>query len=224
MVGVRDTAWVIIECGDLQLRARCSRSWPAVWHLTRGAVLLPYRVRSVPRHYEVSSVTKGLVSNSTVAYLTRNDYPEGLLQISIRYPASLPMYGVNYSSSVLRYANGRHAAVCRPFGDSHICVRGDLSSPGSINIAGSAAHWMSLIGSPPTSSLPQRYRSRWLVRRPGGLAFLSLTDQGQRRRPKAITATRPMMKMTPSVVPSTPCPLAIRYTHAARNARVITTP
>jgi hypothetical protein len=35
----------------------------------------------------------------------------------------------------LRYANGRHAAVCQPFGDSHVCVRGDLSTPGSIDIA-----------------------------------------------------------------------------------------
>jgi hypothetical protein len=39
------------------------------------------------------------------------------------------MYAVNNSASVSRYANGRHAAVCRPFGDSHVCVRGDLSSP-----------------------------------------------------------------------------------------------
>ena len=69
------------------------------------------------------------MSNSTVAYLTRNDYPEGLLQISIRYPASLPMYGVNYSSLISRYANGRQAAACRPFGDSHICVRAELHDP-----------------------------------------------------------------------------------------------
>ena len=44
-----------------------------------------------PPHYEVTSVTRGLVSNSTVAFLTRNDYPEGIIQISIRYPAGLPM-------------------------------------------------------------------------------------------------------------------------------------
>ena len=44
------------------------------------------------------------------------------------------MYGVSNSSLVSRYARGRHAAVCRPFADSHICVRGDLSIPGSIDI------------------------------------------------------------------------------------------
>ena len=99
--------------------------------LAAEPILLPYRVRSVPPAYQVTSVVKGLVSHSTVAYLTRNDYPEGLLQISIRYPASLPMYGVNYSSLVSRYTNGRHTAVCRPFGDSHICVRGELSTPWS---------------------------------------------------------------------------------------------
>ena len=97
--------------------------------------MLPYRVRSAPSRYEVSSVTKGLVSNSTVTYLTRNDYPEGLLQISIRYPASLPMYSVNYSSLMSRYAYGSHAASCRPFGDSHICVRADLPAQDSFNIA-----------------------------------------------------------------------------------------
>ncbi|HET9301685.1 MAG TPA: hypothetical protein VFO20_02825, partial [Propionibacteriaceae bacterium] len=78
---------------------------------------------------------KGLVSNSTVTRLSRNDYPEGQLHVSIRYPAGLPTYGVNYASSVSRYANGRHAAVCRPFGSSHICVRGELTTPGRINIA-----------------------------------------------------------------------------------------
>ena len=70
-----------------------------------------------------------------MAFLTRNDYPEGIIQVSIRYPAGMPMYGVNNTALVSRYANGRHASVCRLFGDSNICVRGDLSSPGSIDIA-----------------------------------------------------------------------------------------
>ena len=103
--------------------------------LSEDPVLLPYRVRSAPSRYQVSSITKGLVSNSTVAYLTRNDYPEGLLQISIRYPQSLPTYTVDYSSFMSRYANGGHAAACRPFGDSHVCVRADLPLRGSFNIA-----------------------------------------------------------------------------------------
>ena len=130
-----DTAWVIIECGGSTTPREMLPKLAGHVALSAESVLLPYRVRSIPPHYEVTSVTKGLVSNSTVAYLTRNDYPEGIMQISIRYPAGLPMYGVNNSASVLRYANGRHAAVCRPFGDSHVCVRGDLSSPGSIDIA-----------------------------------------------------------------------------------------
>jgi hypothetical protein len=75
-----------------------------------------------------------LVINSTVAYLTRNDYPEGMLQISIRYPAGLPMYGVSNSALLPRYASGRYGAVCRPFGDSHICVRGEINTPGPIDI------------------------------------------------------------------------------------------
>jgi hypothetical protein len=70
-----------------------------------------------------------------VAHLTRNDYPEGLLQISIHYPASLPMYSVNYSSLMSRHANGSHAAACRPFGDSHICVRTDLPTRDGFNAA-----------------------------------------------------------------------------------------
>ena len=130
-----DSAMVIIECGNLTAPREALPKLAGRVALSGEPVLLPYRVRSTPSRYQVSSITKGLVSNSTVAYLTRNDYPEGLLQISIRYPASLPMYSVNYSSSMSRYANGGHAGACRPFGDSHICVRADLPARGSFNIA-----------------------------------------------------------------------------------------
>jgi Sigma-70, region 4 len=131
-----DSAWVIIECGRVSYPRKTLPELASHVTLAPESVQLPYRVRALPRHYEVTSVTQGLVSNSTVAFLTRSDYPEGIIQISIRYPAGLPMYAVNNSASVLRYANGRHAAVCRPFGNSHVCVRGDLSSPGSIDITG----------------------------------------------------------------------------------------
>jgi hypothetical protein len=131
-----DTAWVIIECGRVSNPRKTLPELASHVTLAPESVQLPYRVRALPRHYEVTSVTRGLVSNSTVAFLTRSDYPEGIIQISIRYPAGLPMSAVNNSASVLRYANGRHAAVCRPFGNSHVCVRGDLSSPGSIDITG----------------------------------------------------------------------------------------
>jgi Sigma-70, region 4 len=130
-----DAALVIIECGNLTAPRDMLPKLAGRVVLSAEPVLLPYRVRSAPSRYQVSSVTKGLVSNSTVAYLTRNDYPEGLLQISIRYPASLPMYSVNYSSSMSRYANGRHAASCRVFGDSHICVRADLPTRDAFNVA-----------------------------------------------------------------------------------------
>jgi hypothetical protein len=130
-----DTAWVIIECGRVSNPRKTLPHLAGHVSLTAESLILPYRIRSLPRHYEVTSITQGLVSNSTVAFLTRNDYPEGIIQVSIRYPASLPMYSVNNSASVLRYVNGRHAAICRPFGDSHVCVRGDLSTPGSIDIA-----------------------------------------------------------------------------------------
>jgi hypothetical protein len=130
-----DAALVIIECGDLAAPREVLPKLGNRVALVAEPILLPYRIRSVPRNYEVTSVVKGLVSHSTVAYLSRNDYPEGVLQISIRYPAGLPMYGVSYSSFESRYANGRHAAVCRPFADSHICVRGELRTPGRIDIA-----------------------------------------------------------------------------------------
>jgi hypothetical protein len=130
-----DAALVIIECGNLTAPREVLPKLGSRVALAVEPILLPYRLRSLPRHYDVTSVVKGLVSHSTVTHLNRNDYPEGLLHISIRYPASLPMYGVNYSSSVSRYASGRYAAVCRPFGDSHICVRGELSAPGPIDIA-----------------------------------------------------------------------------------------
>jgi sigma-70-like protein len=129
-----DTAWVIIECGRVSNPRRTLPELAGHVTLTAESVQLPYRIHSLPRHYEVTSVTRGLVSNSTVAFLTRNDYPEGIIQITIRYPAGLPMYAVNNSASVLRYASGRHAAVCRAFADSHVCVRGDLSTPASIDV------------------------------------------------------------------------------------------
>jgi Sigma-70, region 4 len=128
-------ALVIIECGDLAAPRQVLPKLARRVVLSGEPVLLPYRVRSVPSQYQVSSITKGMMSNSTVAYLTRNDYPEGLLQISIRYPATLPMYGVTYTPLISRYAYGRHAAACRPFGGSHICVRADLPARDSFNIA-----------------------------------------------------------------------------------------
>ena len=130
-----DAALVIIECGDVTMPRKALPKLASHVVLVADPVLLPYRVRSLPRQYHVASVTKGLVSNSTVAFLTRNDYPEGMVQISIRYPAGLPMYGVSNSALLARYASGRYGAVCRPFGDSHICVRGEISSPGPIDIA-----------------------------------------------------------------------------------------
>ncbi|HET9778150.1 MAG TPA: hypothetical protein VFP81_02570 [Propionibacteriaceae bacterium] len=130
-----EAALVIIECGSLAAPREVLPKLASRVVLSGEPVLLPYRVRSAPSQYQVSSLTKGLVSNSTVAYLTRNDYPEGLLQVSIRYPASLPMYGVSYSSLMPRYAYGRHAAACRPFGDSHICVRAELPARDDFNIA-----------------------------------------------------------------------------------------
>jgi hypothetical protein len=129
-----DAALVIIECGNLTVPREVLPKLASHVVLGTEPILLPYRVGSAPRAYQVTSVANGLVSHSTVAYLTRDDYPEGIVQISIRYPAGLPMYAVNYSSVVSRYTSGRHAAVCRPFGDSHICVRGELLTPGRIDI------------------------------------------------------------------------------------------
>jgi sigma-70-like protein len=129
-----DAALVIIECGGLSTPRKELPKIASHVVLTPDPVLLPYRIRSLPRHFQVASVTAGLVSNSTVTYLTRNDYPEGMVQISIRYPAGLPMYGVSDSALLARFASGRYGAVCRPFGDSHVCVRGEINVPGPIDI------------------------------------------------------------------------------------------
>jgi hypothetical protein len=130
-----DDAWVIIECGSLtEPREELPKLANRV-ALIAEPVLLPYRLRTAPPGYEVSSVSKGLVTNSTLTYLTRNDYPEGMLQVSIRFPAGLPMYGVNRSPSISRYAFGKRAGVCRPFGNSHICVRGDLANAGATRMS-----------------------------------------------------------------------------------------
>jgi Sigma-70, region 4 len=128
-----DAALVIIECGGLATPREVLPELANRVVLKGEPVLLPYRVRSAPSQYQVSSI--GLVSNMTVAYLTRNDYPEGLLQISIRYPANLPMYGLNNAYLMPRYADRRHRAACRPFGDSHICVRADLPTLDSFDSA-----------------------------------------------------------------------------------------
>ena len=87
-----DTAWVIIECGWVSNPRKTLPELAGHVTLTPESVQLPYRIRSLPPHYEVTSVTRGLMSNSTVAFLARNDYPEGIIQISVRYPAGLPMY------------------------------------------------------------------------------------------------------------------------------------
>ena len=70
-----------------------------------------------------------------MAYLTRNDYPEGMLQISIRYPAGLPMYGVNYSSlvSALRQWQIRRSVPALR-GQSYLRTR-RICHPWSFNIA-----------------------------------------------------------------------------------------
>ena len=73
-----DAALVIIECGDLTSPREVLPKLASRVALAVEPIMLPYRVRSVPQHYEVTSVVKGLVSRSTVTYLTRNDYPEGL--------------------------------------------------------------------------------------------------------------------------------------------------
>lgn len=130
-----DNAWVIIECGSVATPRKVLPQIASHVVLSSEPILLPYRVRSLPRHYQVASVTKGLVTNSTVAHLTRYDYPEAIVHVSIRYPAGMPMFGVDHSALMARYANGRNAGACRLFGDSNLCVRGEISTLGTINIA-----------------------------------------------------------------------------------------
>ena len=51
------------------------------------------------------------MSHSSVAYLARNDYPESMMQISIRYPAGLPMYGVVSAIGVALHQRQIHRSV-----------------------------------------------------------------------------------------------------------------
>jgi hypothetical protein len=93
-------------------------------------------MRAAPEPYRVSWVIASRVRNSTIVYLTRDDYPEGTLVISINYPASRPVYGVRVDpAGVSRYKNAEHLGVCKPFGDSHLCVRSEVppARPGLSN-------------------------------------------------------------------------------------------
>ena len=88
-----DTAWVIIECGSVRNPRKALPELASHVTLTPEPILLPYRVRSLPRHYQVTSITEGPSEQPRpLRSLARNDYPEGIIQISIRYPAGLPMY------------------------------------------------------------------------------------------------------------------------------------
>ena len=57
-----DTAWVIIECGRGQQFPQDAPAAGPPRSSTAEPVMLPYRIRSLPRHYEVTSITRGLVN------------------------------------------------------------------------------------------------------------------------------------------------------------------
>ena len=149
-----DAALVIIECGNLTAPRKVLPKLGSRVALAVEPILLPYRVRSVPRHYQVTSVGKGLVSHSTVVPGSQRLSRGHACRSASATQRACRCTGW-YSSLVSRYTNGRYTAVCRPFGNSHICVRGELSTPDRINIAAQrgASRWS--IGSPGTSSLPR---------------------------------------------------------------------
>jgi sigma-70-like protein len=120
-------AWTTVECSGVGDAARLLPDLARQVRFTSEPVVVPYRMRAAADPYRVSWLVLGRVPNSTVVYLTRDDYPEGILVISINYPASRPMYGVQVDShGVWRYKNGGHVGVCKPFGSSHLCVRSEV--------------------------------------------------------------------------------------------------
>ena len=119
-------AWTTVQCSGALDPTQLLPDLARRLQFTTEPILLPYRILAPPRPYQVSWVVLGRVRNSTIVYLTRDDYPEGTLVISIHYPASPPMYGVRIDSAgVSRYKNGQHLGACKPLGDSHLCVRSE---------------------------------------------------------------------------------------------------
>jgi hypothetical protein len=120
-------AWTTVECTGVTHAAHFLPDLARQVRFATEPVMLPYRMPATPRPYRVSWIVAGRVSNSAIVYLSRDDYPEGTLVISVNYPASLPLYGVRLDSGgVSRYKNREHVGVCRPFGDSHLCVRSEV--------------------------------------------------------------------------------------------------
>jgi DNA-directed RNA polymerase specialized sigma24 family protein len=120
-------AWATVECTGVADAAHFLSDLARQVRFTTEPVMLPYRMREAPRPYRVSWIVVGRVSNSAIVYLTRDDYPEGTLVISVNYPASRPLYGVRFDSGGLsRYKNSEHVGVCKEFGDSHLCVRSEV--------------------------------------------------------------------------------------------------
>ena len=120
-------AWTTVECTGVADAAHFLPDLARQLRFTTEPIMLPYRMREAPGPYRVSWIVVGRVSNFAIAYLTRDDYPEGTLVISVNYPASRPLYGVRFDSGgVSRYKNREHVGVCRPFGDSHLCVRSEV--------------------------------------------------------------------------------------------------
>jgi hypothetical protein len=120
-------AWTTVECTGVADAAHFLPDLARQVRFTTEPVMLPYRMREAPRPYRVSWIVVGRVSNSAIVYLTRDDYPEGTLVISVNYPASRPLYGVRFDSGgVSRYKNREHVGVCKAFGDSHLCVRSEV--------------------------------------------------------------------------------------------------
>jgi hypothetical protein len=121
-----DDAWTVVACTGVSEPERFLPTLARHVRFKTEPVLMPYRLVAPPRHYVVSSVAVGLVRDSTTIRLSRNDYPEGTLMITINYPASRPLYGVRFErTGISRYSYEGHAGVCKPFGQSHLCVRAE---------------------------------------------------------------------------------------------------
>jgi hypothetical protein len=120
-------AWTTVECIGVADAAQFLPDLARRVRFTTEPVMLPYRMREAPGPYRVSWVVVGRVPNSVIVYLSRDDYPEGTLVISVNYPASRPLYGFRSDSGgVSRYKNRQHVGVCKAFGESQLCVRSDV--------------------------------------------------------------------------------------------------
>ena len=112
-----DDSMALIQCTGLDDADRLLVNLAGRLTFRSERVLLPFRIRALPQGYEVASVTEYQSPERTSVYVTRTDYPEGILQFTISYRPADPV-----GAAPVVATSVRRAASCRPFGDFQVCV------------------------------------------------------------------------------------------------------